>query len=79
MLRDMEEGFPMRRECPRCAASVLGERVDDDEGVTVVWRCRCGWAGARTAGDVGRPVSGVSDRRAVLAGIAGAERKRSSG
>lgn len=69
----------MTRGCPRCGVSLSGERVDDDEGVTIVWRCGCGWAGARTAGDAGRPVSGVADRRAVAAILADAAPKRSLG
>jgi len=59
------------KSCPRCAEPVASERLEGDDGVTWVWRCRCGWAGARTGGDEGaRPVSGVVLRREVRAQIA---------
>jgi hypothetical protein len=59
------------KSCPRCAEPVAVERLAGDDGVTWVWRCVCGWAGARTGGDEGaRPVSGVVLRREVRAQIA---------
>lgn len=60
-----------RRPCPRCENTVLAERLDGDDGITWLWRCPCGWAGARTGADVlARPESGVVSRREVSAEIA---------
>jgi hypothetical protein len=70
------------KSCPRCAEPVASERLEGDDGVTWVWRCRCGWAGARTGGEEGaRPSSGVVLRREVRAQIAQAleQQKKRSG
>ena len=70
------------KSCPRCVEAVVAERLDGDDGVTWVWRCRCGWASARTGGDEGaRPSSGVVLRREVRAQIAQAleQQKKRSG
>jgi hypothetical protein len=70
-----------RRSCPRCEQAVYAERLDGDDGVTWLWRCRCGWAGARTGGDAAvRPESGVVSRREVSADVARAlaDRKKTS-
>ena len=69
------------RPCPRCERSVVAERLDGDDGVTWLWRCTCGWAGARTGGDaLGRPESGVVSRRELSIEIARvlAEQKKAS-
>ena len=60
-----------RRPCPRCDNTVVAERLDGDDGITWLWRCPCGWAGARTGGDeLLRPGSGVVSRREVSTEIA---------
>ncbi len=60
-----------QRPCPRCDSAVLAERLDGDDGVTWLWRCKCGWAGARTGGDAAvRPESGIVSRREVSEQIA---------
>ena len=57
----MSEKEPeLTRQCPRCKALVGGTLLEGDDGVTWLWRCGCGWAGARTE-------SGVVDRREVKA------------
>jgi hypothetical protein len=70
------------KSCPRCADPVASERLEGHDGVTWVWRCRCGWASARTGGDEdARPSSGVVLRREVRAQIAQAleQQKKRSG
>lgn len=70
-----------RRPCPRCETVVTVERLDGEDGVTWLWRCACGWAGARTdAEQAGRPASGVVSRRELSAEIARvlADRKKAS-
>ena len=71
------------RTCPRCTEALAGERLEGDDGVTWLWRCACGWAGARTGVDEGaRPVSGVVLRHEIRAQIAQAfeqQKKRSGG
>jgi hypothetical protein len=43
------------RRCRRCNAEVAGERHESEDGVTLIWRCTCGWASARTeSGEVSR-------------------------
>jgi hypothetical protein len=42
----------LTRTCPRCKAAVQGTLLEGDDGVTWLWRCSCGWAGARTESGV---------------------------
>ena len=71
------------RTCPRCAEGLAVERLEGDDGVTLLWRCACGWAGVRTGIDEGaRPASGVVLRHEIRAQIAQAfeqQKKRSGG
>ncbi|MFW6067840.1 MAG: hypothetical protein ACOC97_05830 [Myxococcota bacterium] len=50
------------RPCPRCQLPVHAERFQGVEGVTWLWRCRCGWSGAVSE-------SGVVSRRDAQAAI----------
>ena len=62
----------LRRPCPRCEQITAAERLENDDGITWLWRCTCGWAAARTGGDPvssARPASGVRSRREVSAEI----------
>jgi hypothetical protein len=36
------------RECPRCKAELVANARRGESGVVLLWKCACGWAGART-------------------------------
>ena len=50
------------RTCPRCDSLVQAEQRQGDEGLVHLWRCGCGWAGARTV----HASEGVKQRRSGL-------------
>ena len=66
-----EKDSALARQCPRCKALVEGTLLPGDDGVTWLWRCACGWAGARTE-------SGVVSRRHVNDLLEQASQKKAS-
>ncbi len=36
------------RRCPRCDQELFARQHLGEGGLTLLWQCTCGWAGART-------------------------------